>query len=117
MLDEGRLNTIREGCAKVVKAVVATDPQRAGNRGSHRYGFDGAAGHFDCLQHWACLIDPPVLNSVLTAILGEGCESQSPLFGNFPSFPVISRPFSGTFFWLIFGLIFDGILAQIHCRL
>ena len=39
VLDEARLATIREGCAKVVKAVVATDPQRAGNRGSHRYGF------------------------------------------------------------------------------
>ena len=81
VLDEQRLTTIREGCAKVVKGVVASDPQRAGNRGSHRYGFDGAVAHFDALSHWACIIDPPVLNECLTAILGEGYIADSEYFG------------------------------------
>ena len=81
VLDEDRLRTIREGCIKVVKAVVETDPHRTGNRGSHRYGFDGAVGHFDALGHWACIIDPPALNEVLTEILGEGYIADSEYFG------------------------------------
>jgi hypothetical protein len=81
VLDGRRLATIRAGCAKVVKAVVASDPQRAGNRGSHRYGFDGAVGHFGALHYWASIIDPPVLNECLTAILGDGYIADSEYFG------------------------------------
>eukprot|EP01045_Picozoa_sp_COSAG04_P005494 COSAG04_NODE_255_length_18797_cov_46.325968_20_plen_195_part_00 len=81
VLDEERLATIRAGCAKVVKAVVATDPDRTGNRGSHRYGFDGAVGHFGALAHWAAIIDPPALNEALTVILGDGYIADSEYFG------------------------------------
>ena len=50
---------------------VELDPQRVGNRGSHRYSF----GNFESVEHqdaWAALVDPPVL----MAVLGEVFETD-----------------------------------------
>ena len=38
-LDTARLAAIRRGCDRVVWLMVARDPERIGNRGSHRYTF------------------------------------------------------------------------------
>ena len=81
-----RLEILRSGCDKVIRHMLAwdDDPQRprVGNRGSHRYSFGGAPAHFGCQYEWSMMIDPPVLDAVLTAIfksdkyiLGSGLTS------------------------------------------
>ena len=40
VLSPERLETIRAGCAGTITEMVALDPQRLGNRGSHRYFCD-----------------------------------------------------------------------------
>ena len=37
VLDEARLETIRQGCEIAIREMVGRDPNRSGNRGSHRY--------------------------------------------------------------------------------
>ena len=86
MLVGERLEILRSGCDKVIRHMLAwdDDPERprVGNRGSHRYSFGGAPAHFGCQYEWSMMIDPPVLDAVLTAIfksdkyiLGSGLTS------------------------------------------
>ena len=37
VLDEARLEKIRQGCEVAIREMVGRDPNRSGNRGSHRY--------------------------------------------------------------------------------
>jgi hypothetical protein len=67
VLDAARLATVRAGVERVVREVVARDPGRLGNRGSHRYSFGPAAEAFGEQASWAALVDPPVLMEVLAA--------------------------------------------------
>ena len=39
VLDEERLAKIRRGCEIAIRELVGRDPERSGNRGSHRYSF------------------------------------------------------------------------------
>mgnify|MGYP002631563647 CR=1 FL=1 len=71
VLDERRLRTVREGVERVIRQIVARDPERLGNRGSHRYTFGNSAELFGEQAAWAPLVDPPVLMEVLTHIFGE----------------------------------------------
>ena len=73
-LDEERQRTIKRGCDKVIRELLARDPQRIGNRGSHRYSFGSSPAFFGCAAEWSVLIDPPVVLEVVEAIF------QSPLF-------------------------------------
>ena len=82
VLDPARLEAIRAGCDRVVRAMLQQDPQRVGTRGSHRYSFGQAPSHFGELDAWSVLIDPPVLHDVLLQILGDdyvlaGCAARS----------------------------------------
>ena len=45
--------------------MAAKDPERLGNRGSHRYSFAGA--HKQSVKEFAVLIDPPPVLAVLEA--------------------------------------------------
>jgi hypothetical protein len=72
VLDAQRLATIRRGVDQVVRLMLAEDPRREGNRGSHRYTFFTAPAHFGYQAEWAALIDPPALTPVLTELLGPG---------------------------------------------
>ena len=65
-----RLATIRAGLERVIRAMCALDPQRIGNRGSHRYSFGGAVGALGEEPAWSVLVDPPALMPVMAAIFG-----------------------------------------------
>jgi hypothetical protein len=71
VLDSERLTKIRKGCEIAIREMVGRDPDRSGNRGSHRYSFGSAPAHFGLQDYWAVLIDPPVLSEVLTAVFGS----------------------------------------------
>ncbi len=77
-----RLEILRSGCDKVIRHMLAydDDPERprVGNRGSHRYSFGSAAAHFGCQYEWSMMVDPPVLDAVLTAIF----KSDKYILGN-----------------------------------
>ena len=83
VLDDERLERVREGCAITVRAMMEHDPQRVGSRGSHRYTFGGAPMHFGCAEHWASLIDPPATLAVLEAIFGGDTFQLQGIGGDF----------------------------------
>ena len=56
-LSPAALETIRQGCDTTIRRVVEHDPQRRGNRDSHRYSFANSAVHFGCAAEWSVLID------------------------------------------------------------
>lgn len=70
VLDAERLARARRGCEIAIREMVGRDPERVGNRGSHRYSFGSSSAHFGCLDEWAALIDPPPLMEVLEAVFG-----------------------------------------------
>ena len=70
VLDQERLSKIRRGAEIAIREMVGRDPDRSGNRGSHRYSFGSAPAHFGLQEYWSVLIDPPVLSEVLTAVFG-----------------------------------------------
>jgi hypothetical protein len=59
VLDKERLAKIRRGCEICIREMVGRDPDRRGNRGSHRYSFGGATAHFGLQDEWSVLLDPP----------------------------------------------------------
>ncbi|MEM7324562.1 MAG: phytanoyl-CoA dioxygenase family protein [Actinomycetota bacterium] len=61
---------LKAGCDDVVEQVIAIDPDRSGNRGSHRYSF-GATSRTRSYLHrpeWRMLIDLPTLTPIITAL-------------------------------------------------
>ena len=57
--------------------MAAKDPERLGNRGSHRYSFAGA--HKQSVKEFAVLIDPPPVLAVLEASQpAEPCGESVP---------------------------------------
>jgi hypothetical protein len=73
-LDGQRQEMIKRGCDTVIREMLARDPARLGNRGSHRYSFGSSAAFFGCAKEWSVLIDPPAVLAVVEAIF------ESPLF-------------------------------------
>eukprot|EP01050_Picozoa_sp_SAG11_P023371 SAG11_NODE_4676_length_1810_cov_1.639392_2_plen_122_part_00 len=47
-----KLERVRTGAAYTIKNMVALDPLRLGNRGSHRYCFANAFNHFGQMEAW-----------------------------------------------------------------
>ena len=71
VLDDERLGHDSGGVQRLpIREMVGRDPDRSGNRGSHRYSFGSAPAHFGLQEYWSVLIDPPVLSEVLTAVFG-----------------------------------------------
>jgi phytanoyl-CoA dioxygenase PhyH len=72
-LDPDQLEFLRAGCARVIADILAVDPDRTGNRGSHRYSFGGASTTGNQLHHpeWRMLIDLPTVTPILTSIFGS----------------------------------------------
>ena len=56
----------------MVAQVLAIDPERAGNRGSHRYSFGAVSTTRSQLHRpeWQMLIDLPTLEPIITALFG-----------------------------------------------
>lgn len=73
VLDPQQLATMRSGCDRVVDEIVSQDPDRAGNRGTHRYSFGDAneSGHQLHHPEWQMLIDLPRLTPIVTALFGS----------------------------------------------
>ena len=69
-LDEDQLGFLRRGVEREVAAILSQDPERAGNRGSHRYSFGGSnlTGHLMHRPEWAMLLDLPRVTPLVTAI-------------------------------------------------
>lgn len=74
-----RLKSLRSDVETAVTEIVATDPNRKGNRGSGRYSFGAASttGSLAHLQGWAQLVELRTLAPALRRILGEGYTCRS----------------------------------------
>ena len=82
-LDPERLESLRTGCDQVIRQILAVDPERRGNRDSHRYSFAGAAVEFGCVDQWMCTVDCPPVLAVLTEIWGASNFRCSGVGGDF----------------------------------
>jgi len=73
VLTADQLNFLRSGCDRVIKEMLALDPDRTGNRGSHRYSFGGASKTGAQLHHpeWAMLVDLPAVSQIVASIFGS----------------------------------------------
>jgi ectoine hydroxylase-related dioxygenase (phytanoyl-CoA dioxygenase family) len=72
-LDGDQVEFLRAGVDEAVAAIAALDPDRSGNRGSHRYSFGGSSITRSMLHRpeWQMLIDLPTIAPILTAIFGS----------------------------------------------
>jgi hypothetical protein len=70
VLDHERLAHIRRGAEIAIREMVGRDPERAGNRGSHRYSFGNAPSYFGLEDYWAALKDPPAVVEIMEQIFG-----------------------------------------------
>jgi len=69
-LDPDQVEFLRNGVNEVVDSILALDPDRGGNRGSHRYSFGGSSITRSMLHRpeWQMLVDVPTVTPILTAI-------------------------------------------------
>lgn len=73
VLDESRLEKIRQGCEIAIREMVGRDPNRSGNRGSHRYTQHARAC---CIYTCKLLPDIPLhLAGPLQVLLWLGARS------------------------------------------
>ncbi len=72
VLDDDQVGYLRAGCDDVVNQVLALDPDRTGNRGSHRYSFGAVSSTRSQLHRpeWQMLIDLPTLTPIIAALFG-----------------------------------------------
>ena len=82
-LSPAALETIRQGCDTTIRRVVEHDPQRRGNRDSHRYSFANSAVHFGCAAEWSVLIDCEPVLKILASIWGSPAFTCSGIGGDF----------------------------------
>jgi ectoine hydroxylase-related dioxygenase (phytanoyl-CoA dioxygenase family) len=73
VLDRDQLEYLRAGCDRVISEIMAHDPDRLGNRGSHRYSFGSASVTGELLHEpeWQMLVDLPKITPIVTAIFGS----------------------------------------------
>lgn len=73
VLQPAELATMQDACHRVIDDIVSNDPERMGNRGTHRYSFGDANASGQQLHHpeWQMLIDLPRLTPLVTAIFGS----------------------------------------------
>lgn len=72
VLTAKQLETLRSGCDREIRNILARDKARIGNRGSHRYSFGSSSltGNLVHLPEWAMLIDLPTITPLMTEIFG-----------------------------------------------
>lgn len=66
-LTPAQLKFAQAGAARVIQEQTDADPERKGNRGSHRYSFNEQSWH----PEWAMLMDLPGLIGIVDKIWGE----------------------------------------------
>jgi hypothetical protein len=60
---------VQAGLERIIRGVVAHDPLRTGNRGSHRYAITASTvKHFGAQTAWATLLDRPALLRILAEV-------------------------------------------------
>lgn len=72
-LDVEQLASLKSAAEQLAGDIVDLDPERSGNRGSHRYSY-GAASSTKSQMHrreWQMLIDLPTISPIITAIFGS----------------------------------------------
>ncbi|MGI9598539.1 MAG: phytanoyl-CoA dioxygenase family protein [Acidimicrobiales bacterium] len=72
VLTADQVEFLRRGCDDVVRRVLDVDPDRRGNRGSHRYSFGAVSTTRSQLHRpeWQMLIDLPTLTPIISALFG-----------------------------------------------
>ncbi len=72
-LDAEQLAFLRAGVDEAVREIIALNPDRSGNRGSHRYSFGGSSLTRSMLHRaeWQMLVDLPTVTPIVTAIFGS----------------------------------------------
>lgn len=70
-LEPERMEKIRAACIDVARHIVRVDPERLGDRGSHRYCYGTAWHTFGRQADWMLTVDPPKVMAVLRAIFGS----------------------------------------------
>ena len=76
VLTKEQVETMRAGCDKVIRKMMAADPDRSGNRGSHR------SGNFYCSSSCLTAATNHELAVVATRVRAFWCRSYS--FGSAP---------------------------------
>ena len=82
-LTSGQLETVREALDATVRGMMEHDPNRLGNRGSHRYSMGGAPLAFGLDVPLSTMIDSEPVLEVITAIFQSdeyqctGCKPTS----------------------------------------
>ncbi|MEL7156844.1 MAG: phytanoyl-CoA dioxygenase family protein [Actinomycetota bacterium] len=73
VLTPSQLERLRDGVGQLVEDILALDPDRAGNRGSHRYSFGAASTSKSQLHRpeWQMLLDLPTLAPIVAAVFGS----------------------------------------------
>jgi ectoine hydroxylase-related dioxygenase (phytanoyl-CoA dioxygenase family) len=68
-----QLAFLRTGVEEAVREIIALDPDRSGNRGTHRYSFGGSSLTRSMLHRaeWQMLVDLPTVTPIITAIFGS----------------------------------------------
>lgn len=72
-LTSEQTDVLRTGVHEVVLDIIAQDPEREGNRGSHRYSFGGSSITRSMLHRpeWQMLVDLPTVTPIITAIFSS----------------------------------------------
>lgn len=70
VLTPAQLASMRSACEREIRNVLQLDPDRGGNRGSHRYSFGASSrtGHMSHIAEWVMLMDIDPVNAAITAI-------------------------------------------------
>jgi len=70
VLSDEQIDFLAGGCARVVAEILGLDPDRKGNRGSHRYSFGGSSLTRSQLHQpeWRMLLENAVVDNIVTAI-------------------------------------------------
>jgi ectoine hydroxylase-related dioxygenase (phytanoyl-CoA dioxygenase family) len=68
-----QLAFLKAGVDQAMHDIIALDPDRSGNRGSHRYSFGGSSITRSMLHlpEWQMLVDLPTVTPIVTAIFGS----------------------------------------------
>ncbi len=69
-LTADQVSFLKAGVDEAVRDIIALDPDRSGNRGSHRYSFGGSSMTRSMLHcpEWQMLVDLPTVTPIVTAI-------------------------------------------------
>lgn len=69
-LDAAQLALLRAASDEAVRNIIALDPDRSGNRGSHRYSFGGSSMTRSMLHRpeWQMLVDLPTITPIISSI-------------------------------------------------